>query len=115
MNATHIVDNQRRLRKLRTRSRLHAKADRPRLVIRRSNQAIYAQVVGSDGRVLAAASSIKSQIKGPTAQAAAVGEAVAKAAQAAGINRVVFDRGAYLYHGRVKALAEAAREQGLKF
>jgi len=96
--------------------------DRPRLSVHRSSMHIYAQVIDdAQGRTLAAASTLEKDLKGSlktgadTAAAAAVGKLVAERAKKAGVTSVVFDRGAYIYHGRVKALAEAAREGGLEF
>ena len=95
---------------------------RPRLCVFRSNAHIYAQIVDdSKGSTLAAASSLDAETKGEVknggniAAAKAVGKMVAKRALDKGVHAVVFDRGGYIYHGRVKALAEAAREAGLKF
>jgi large subunit ribosomal protein L18 len=95
---------------------------RPRLSVFRSSKHIYAQVIDdATGRTLAAASSLDRGLKAglktgaDIAAAGAVGKLVAERANAAGVNRVVFDRGAYLFHGRVKALADAAREGGLDF
>jgi large subunit ribosomal protein L18 len=112
---------QRRRLRLRFQLRLKA-AGRPRLSVFRSGKHIYAQVIDdAGGRTLAAASSLdrglREQLKtGADKDAAtAVGKLVAERALAAGIAAVVFDRGSYLYHGRVKALAEAAREGGLSF
>lgn len=110
-------------RKQRVRSALLRKSSgRPRLSVFRSGKHIYAQVIDdSQGRTLAAASSVdtslKSKLKGGTDKAAAaeVGKLVAERAVAAGVKVVVFDRGGYLFHGRVKALADAAREGGLTF
>ena len=97
-------------------------AGRPRLSVFRSGKHIYAQVIDdAQGRTLAAASSLDKGLKaevtngGDKSAAAAVGKLVAERALAAGVSAVVFDRGAYLYHGRVKALADAAREGGLAF
>jgi large subunit ribosomal protein L18 len=93
-------------------------AERPRLVVFRSNRGIAAQLVDDGaGRTLAAASSLNIRdAKGTKSdQAAAVGKLLAENAKKAGVKGVVFDRGGYLYHGRVKALAEAAREGGLEF
>jgi large subunit ribosomal protein L18 len=110
-------------RKLRVRKTLSTRAnDRPRLSVFRSHQNIYAQVI-DDGRgvTVAAAStldkSLRSELasRGDKAAAAAVGKLIAERARQAGIEAVVFDRGGYIYHGRVKALADAAREGGLKF
>jgi len=103
----------------RVRKRVSGTAERPRLVVFRSNRGIEAQLVDDTGaRTLAAASwlGVKKSFKGnKTAQAAEVGKLLAAAAKKANVETVVFDRGGYLYHGRVKALAEAAREGGLKF
>jgi large subunit ribosomal protein L18 len=102
----------------RIRRKVHATAARPRLCVFRSLKHIYAQVIDdAQGRTLAAASSNQEgQANGGNlAGAKAVGKLIAERAQAKGIKKVVFDRGGYLYHGRVKALAEAAREAGLEF
>lgn len=92
--------------------------DIPRLSVFRSNKDIYAQLINdTDGKTLASASSLKIDGKGKnkTEQAFEVGKAVAEAATQSGIEKVVFDRGGYLYHGRVKSLADGARKGGLKF
>ena len=96
--------------------------DRPRLSVHRSSKHIYAQIIDdAKGHTLAAASTIDGDLKGglktgaDSAAAAAVGKLIAERAVKAGVKEVVFDRGAYIYHGRVKALAEAAREGGLSF
>jgi len=102
----------------RVRAKVSGTAERPRLAVYRSNRSIAAQLIDDGaGRTLAAASSQdKSLAKTARADApAAVGKLVAERAKAAGIATVVFDRGGYLYHGRVKALADAARENGLEF
>jgi large subunit ribosomal protein L18 len=102
----------------RVRSKVEGTAERPRLVVFRSNRGIFAQLVDdSSGKTLASASwTALGATKGSkTEQANAVGMALADAAKKAGIERCVFDRGGYLYHGRVKALAEGAREGGLQF
>ena len=103
----------------RVRGKISGTAERPRLVVFRSNRGIEAQLVNDlEGRTLAAASwlSLKKKFKGnKTEQAAEVGKLLAANAKKAGIESVVFDRAGYLYHGRVKALADAAREGGLKF
>jgi large subunit ribosomal protein L18 len=102
----------------RVRSKVVGTAERPRLAVYRSNRGIAAQLIDdAAGRTLAAASSQdKSLAKAKRAEApAAVGKLVAERAKDAGIATVVFDRGGYLYHGRVKALADAARENGLEF
>lgn len=110
-------------RKARLRYKLRLKGGgRPRLSVFRSSKHIYAQVIDdSRGITLAAASSRDPALRASLrtgadkAAAAAVGKLIAERAKAAGITRVVFDRGAYLYHGRVRALADAAREGGLEF
>jgi large subunit ribosomal protein L18 len=102
----------------RVRKGIVGTAERPRLVVFRSNRGIAAQLVDDlEGKTLAAASWLdKRSAKGAkTEQAAEVGKLLADNAKQAGIQRVVFDRGGYLYHGRVKALADAAREGGLEF
>jgi large subunit ribosomal protein L18 len=103
----------------RVRGKVTGTAERPRLVVTRSNRGIVAQLVDDmEGRTLASATwlQVKKSFKGnKTAQAAEVGKLLAQNAKSAGIEAVVFDRGGYLYHGRVKALADAAREGGLKF
>ena len=102
----------------RVRGKVRGTAERPRLVVFRSNRGISAQLVDDlAGKTLAGASWLGlGTFKGTkTEQAAEVGKAVAAAAKKAGIENVVFDRGGYLYHGRVKALAEGAREGGLTF
>ena len=103
-------------RQQRTRTRLRKLANgRLRLTVFRSDKNIYAQVIDdAQGVTLASASSLGGKGGGTTA-AAAVGKAVAEAAIAKGVKDVVFDRGSYIYHGRVKALADAAREAGLNF
>jgi len=113
----------RQRRRERLRYQLRRKgAGRPRLSVFRSGKHIYAQVIDdAERRTLAAASSLDKGLKAELrtgadkAAAAAVGKLVAERAIAAGVSAVVFDRGAYLYHGRVKALADAAREGGLAF
>ena len=109
----------RKRRHLRVRRRVAGTAERPRLAVFRSNRGISAQLVDDiAGRTLASATwlQLKKSFKGDKSeQAAEVGKLLAANAKKAGIERVVFDRGGYLYHGRVKALAEAAREGGLQF
>jgi large subunit ribosomal protein L18 len=108
----------RRIRiKAHIRTRVKGTPERPRLTVFRSNCQIYAQIIDDvAGRTLAAASSLGLKDKmTKTEQAAKVGELIAQAAQKAGVESVVFDRNGYLYHGRVKQLADSAREAGLKF
>ena len=111
-----------RLRRARkTRARIAA-LDMVRLTIHRTNQHIYAQVIdATGGKVLASASTLEVEVRndvkngGNTAAAALVGKRIAEKAKAAGVERVAFDRAGFKYHGRVKALADAARENGLVF
>jgi len=108
----------RRIRiKAHIRTKISGTAEKPRLTVFRSNAQIYAQIIDDvKGVTLAAASSLGSKDKmTKTEQAAVVGKLIAKNALEAGIKEVVFDRNGYLYHGRVKQLADAAREGGLKF
>ncbi len=106
-------------RHVRVRKRVHGTGDRPRLAVFRSNRYIYAQVIDdSEGRTLASASSQEADLRASAlniSTAAKVGELLAGRAKDAGVNAVVFDRGGYKFHGKVKALAEAAREAGLDF
>jgi len=109
-------------RRRRVRKRLRGTAERPRLCVFRSLRHTYAQLVDDDaGMTLAAAGSHERALlpegasRSDAAAAAAVGKAIGERAKAAGVTRVVFDRGGYLYHGRVRALAEGAREAGLEF
>lgn len=108
-------------RRQRVRTSLRAKGNlRPRLSVHRSGRHIYAQVIDDEaGRTVAAASTLDKDVRGQTGAtsdaAAQVGRRVAERAAAAGVTRVVFDRGGFLFHGRVKALADAAREGGLEF
>ena len=110
-------DALRRKRHERLRLRIEGSADRPRLSVFRSAKFIYAQVIDdSSGRTLAAASSREGDLRsdsGKVDQARAVGKALAERARAAGVTTVVLDRGGYQYHGRVRSLAEGAREGGL--
>ncbi|WP_336288586.1 MULTISPECIES: 50S ribosomal protein L18 [unclassified Bartonella] len=112
---------QRRARRVRRRIKIVSN-DRPRLSVYRSNQNIYAQIIDdSRGHTLVSASTLEGDLKkslktGSDKEAAfAVGKLIAERAKKVGVDKVVFDRGAYVYHGRVKALAEAARESGLSF
>jgi large subunit ribosomal protein L18 len=116
--STLTVRQARERRHRRVRGKLFGTAERPRLVVFRSNRGIEAQLVDDlEGKTLAAASwlSLKSFKGNKTEQAAEVGKLLAQNAKKANVETVVFDRGGYLYHGRVKALADAARKGGLKF
>ena len=110
----------RQKRHLRVRNHISGTAERPRLNVFRSLSNIYAQVINDEtGETIAAASTVEKNLKenygGNIEAAKAVGKAIAEKALAKGVKEVVFDRGGYLYHGRVAALAEAAREAGLVF
>lgn len=101
---------------MRIRKRIKGSSDRPRLVVFRSNKAIYCQLIDDiNGVTLASASSKDVKSGNKSEQASEVGKAIADKAKSSNIESVVFDRGGYLYHGRIKALAEGARENGLKF
>jgi large subunit ribosomal protein L18 len=116
--STLSVREARERRHRRVRGKIFGSAERPRLVVFRSNRGIEAQLVDDlEGKTLAAASwlNLKSFKGSKTEQAAEVGKLLAQNAKKANLETVVFDRGGYLYHGRVKALADAAREGGLKF
>ena len=107
-------------RHYRVRKKVLGSADRPRLAVFRSNKHIVAQVIDDRaGRTVAAASSLEKDLRGNgganKAAAVNVGRLVAERAKAAGVSKVVFDRGGFMYHGRVAALADAAREAGLEF
>ena len=119
--STHDKQFQRRRMRVR-RSLAKVASDKPRLSVFRSSKHIYAQVIDdAQGRTLAAASSIDKAVKGQLksgadkAAAANVGKLLAERALQAGVTKVVFDRGGYMFHGRIKALADAAREGGLSF
>ena len=105
----------------RVRKKIHGTAQRPRLAVYRSNKHLVAQLIDDDsGRTIVSASSLEAEFRakqsgGNVAAAKAVGGLVAQRAKQAGISKVVFDRGGFLYHGRIAALAEAAREGGLEF
>lgn len=115
--------NARKRRHLRVRARVKGTAERPRLNVFRSSAHIYAQVIDdTQGHTLVAASSLEPEVLGRLSdsktksdKARVVGELVGERAKAAGIDAVVFDRGGYKYHGRVKAVADGAREAGLTF
>ena len=118
---THLSTFERRQGRVRRSLKAHA-GERPRLSVHRSSQHIYAQVIDDKtGHTLAAASTMEKDVRSglktgaDKSAAAAVGKLVAERAKKAGVTKVVFDRGGYLFHGRVKALADAAREGGLAF
>ncbi len=122
MNHERAILKQRKRRGFRVRKRIRGTAARPRLTVFRSHKHVYAQVIDDgDGRTLATASSVDKLLRGDVkyggnkSAAAAIGKAIAERAIAAGIKTVAFDRGVCQYHGRVAALADAAREAGLKF
>jgi large subunit ribosomal protein L18 len=107
---------------VRMRKRISGTSERPRLCVHRSSRHIRAQVVNDEtGRTIVSASSLDAEVKsvikggGNIAASKVVGKVIAERAQAKGVEKVVFDRGGYQYHGRVQALADAAREAGLKF
>jgi len=117
MSAVRLKGRQRR--HYRVRRKVRGSAVRPRLAVFRSNRYIYAQVIDDDaGRTVAAASSQEPAMRGrrlTKETAAEVGKLIAARAKEAGISRVVFDRGGFVYHGRIKSLADGAREEGLEF
>ena len=111
-------ESRRLRRRLRVRAKVRGSAERPRLAVFRSNRGIQAQLIDDDrGHTVAAVSWIEGDLRGlgPMEQAKKTGELIAARAKEAGVEGCVFDRGGYLYHGRVQALAEAAREAGLRF
>lgn len=114
-------NQQRKARKARVRARVRGTAERPRLAVFRSNKYIYAQIIDDvRGVTLAAASSRDPEVVGAGSTksvdaAAAVGKAIAARAKVANVERVVFDKGWYRYHGRIRSLADAVREAGLEF
>ena len=116
---TVLTKRQRRLkRRRRVRARVNGTAERPRLSVYRSNRGIFAQLIDdTKGHTVAAVNWIEPELRELTAseQAKKAGELLAQRAKAAGVETCVFDRGGYQYHGRIKALAEAARAGGLKF
>ena len=117
MSITH-APARRLKRRRRVRAKVHGTAERPRISVFRSNRGIFAQLVDDDaGRTLASVNWTESDLRSlkPMEQAAKAGQLLAERAKAAGVETVVFDRGGYQYHGRVKALAEGAREGGLNF
>ena len=105
-------------RRRRVRAKVHGSAERPRISVFRSNRGVFAQLVDDDaGRTIAAVQWTEAELRSlkPMEQATEAGKLLASRAKAAGIDTAVFDRGGYQYHGRVKALAEGAREGGLSF
>jgi large subunit ribosomal protein L18 len=105
-------------RRRRVRAKIRGSAERPRISVFRSNRGIFAQLIDDDsGRTIAAAGWTEAELRslGPMEQAQRVGAVLAERAKAAGVETAVFDRGGYQYHGRVKALADGAREGGLNF
>ena len=109
---------QRLRRRRRVRSKISGSAERPRLSVFRSNRGVFAQLIDDrSGKTLAAVSWIEPELRelGPMEQAKRVGELLAERGKAAGVTSCVFDRGGYRFHGRVRALAEGAREGGLEF
>lgn len=118
-NEKHLA---RKMRHARVRKKLRGNSERPRLAVFKSSKHTYAQIIDDEGsKTLTAVSTLspkfreKQQGGGNIAAAKIIGELIAKEAQSKGIKKVVFDRGGYLFHGRVKALAESAREGGLEF
>jgi large subunit ribosomal protein L18 len=119
------ISNARRESRLRrhrrVRKKIHGTAERPRLAVHRSNKHIVAQLIDDDaGRTIAAASTTEAEqrttgVGGTVDAATRVGRLIAERAKAAGIDKVVFDRGGFIYHGRIAALAAAARDAGLEF
>jgi large subunit ribosomal protein L18 len=105
-------------RRRRVRAKVHGSAERPRISVFRSNRGVFAQLIDDEsGRTIASAGWTEPELRSlkPMDQAHRIGELLAERAKAAGVERAVFDRGGYQYHGRVKALAEGAREGGLAF
>ncbi len=117
MTVTH-APARRLKRRRRVRAKVHGSAERPRISVFRSNRGVFAQLIDDEsGRTLASVNWTESDLRSlkPMEQAKKAGELLGQRASAAGITTAVFDRGGYQYHGRVKALAEGAREGGLKF
>jgi large subunit ribosomal protein L18 len=122
VNHDKAIYRQRKRRSFRVRKRIHGTAERPRLTVYRSHKHTYAQLIDdAAGRTLAAASTVDKDLRGDVkyggnkSAAQAIGKAIAERAIAAGIKKVAFDRGGSQYHGRIEALATAAREAGLDF
>ena len=122
MSQRELIQARRERRQHRVRKRLHGTPERPRLAVFRSSKHIYAQVINDDtGATLASASTLDADVRkeqgygGNKSAATVVGRLVAERAKQAGIDKICFDRRSYKYHGRVQALADAAREAGLQF
>lgn len=117
MSNPKVKIEKRQRRHRRVRAKISGTKQRPRLCVFRSNQHIYAQLIDDEnGKILLSSSDLKIKKEGnKTAMASEIGKAIAKTALEKGIKEIVFDRAGYIYHGRVKALAEGAREGGLKF
>jgi large subunit ribosomal protein L18 len=122
MNHERAIDRQRTRRRFRVRKRIHGTPERPRLSVHRTLKHMYAQIIDDTlGKTLVSASSVDKDLAGQLKSggnkdsAAAIGKALAERAQSAGVKRVCFDRGRFKYHGRIAALADAAREAGLEF
>ena len=122
MNRDRYISRQRQRRKWRVRKRIRGTADRPRMCVTRTEKHIYVQVIDDlAGKTLASASTLDKDLRGSVKYggnkdaASAIGKAIAERATAAGIKQVALDRGSCKYHGRVAALADAAREGGLEF
>ncbi len=120
MSGRHSKDERRTIRRYRVRKRVTGTEQRPRLSVYRSSKHIYAQLIDDDqGKTLAAATSREALPKvegtGKLSKSFAVGKLLGERAKSQGVSKVCFDRGGYLYHGRVKALADGAREAGLDF
>ena len=116
--AVQTKQQQRLRRRRRVRAKIRGSAERPRLSVYRSNRGLFAQLIDDDAaRTLAAVNWTEGELRelGPMEQAKRAGELLAERAKAAGVETCVFDRGGYQYHGRVRALAEGAREGGLAF
>lgn len=122
MSKTNPSQEQRARRKLHIRKRVKGTPERPRMTVFRSSKHIYVQIIDDDsGATLLSASSLEEQVKkdlaygGNKKAAAVIGKVIGERAKEAGLTKVVFDRNGYLYHGRVRALADAARQAGLEF
>jgi len=121
MSGTHNHYERRRIRRYRIRKRVSGSPERPRLSVFRSSKHIYAQLIDDIGGITLASASSREDLagrvtgKGKAAVSTAVGQLIAERAKSKGVEKVCFDRGGYLYHGRIKALADGARAGGLNF